>query len=283
MGVNDKPDDPFANVSKAIAAGDDLPAGELPETKRKAAPKPKGEWVCSVPADAPDARASHNSHGKPSASWRYCDAGGRLIHWACRFDKPDGSKEILPQTLWREGGRLGWRWGAPPVPRPLYGLDRLALAPAAPVLIVEGEKTADAAAGLFPGFAVASWSGGSKAVSKADWAALAGRRVAIMPDADTPGREAAQAVRKAALAAGVAHHHRHYRDGSVECSSPLPAAIPPAENIGASNRIYPLAPELGHELPEDRTVVALPGRRFPVARIIVPKQRRIVFEANGTG
>ncbi len=203
MGVNDKPDDPFASVSKSIAAGGDVPAGDVPETKRKAAPKPKGEWVCPVPADAPDARATHNHHGKPSATWRYCDARGELIHFVCRFDKPDGSKEILPQTLWRDAGRLGWRWGAPPVPRPLYGLDRLALAPAAPVLIVEGEKTADAAARLFPGLAVASWSGGSKAVGKADWAALAGRRVAILPDADTPGREAAQAVRKAALAAGA--------------------------------------------------------------------------------
>jgi hypothetical protein len=107
MGVNDKPDDPFANVSKSIAAGGDLPAGDLPETKRKAAPKPKGEWVCPVPADAPDARGSRNGHGKPSAAWAYRDAAGRLIHWVCRFDKPDGSKEILPQTLWREGGRLG--------------------------------------------------------------------------------------------------------------------------------------------------------------------------------
>lgn len=39
---------PFANISKAIAAGDNLMAGDVPETKRKAAPKPKGEWVCPV-------------------------------------------------------------------------------------------------------------------------------------------------------------------------------------------------------------------------------------------
>lgn len=216
--MSDKPDDPFANVAKSIAAGGDAPAGEVPETKRKSAAKPKGEWVCLVPDDAPEARTSHNHHGKPSASWRYCDAGGGLIHWVCRFDKPDGSKEILPQTLWSEAGRLGWRWGAPPVPRPLYGLDRLALDPAAPVLIVEGEKTADAADGLFPGFAVASWSGGSKAVGKADWAALVGRRVAILPDADAPGREAAQAVRKAALAAGA--------EGAAIVQ--LPASLPAA-------------------------------------------------------
>jgi putative DNA primase/helicase len=229
VGVNDKPDDPFANVSKSIAAGDDAPVGDVPETKRKGTAKPKGEWVCPVPADAPDARASHNRHGKPSASWRYRDAAGRLIHWVCRFDRPDGSKEILPQTLWREGGRLGWRWGAPPVPRPLYGLDRLATAPAAPVLVVEGEKTADAAAGLFPGFAVASWSGGSKAVGKADWATLGGRRVAILPDADTPGQEASEAVRKAVLAAGAEGAAIVQLPASLphawDCADPFPPAF----------------------------------------------------------
>ncbi|MEZ5713419.1 MAG: DUF927 domain-containing protein [Sphingobium sp.] len=218
MGVNDQPDDPFANVSKAIADGGDVPAEGAPEAKPASARKPKGEWVFPVSDDAPDARTSHNRHGKPSASWPYRDAVSQLIHWVCRFDKPDGSKEILPQTLWREGGRLGWRWGAPPVPRPLYGLDRLAAAPAAPVLIVEGEKTADAAAGLFPGFAVASWSGGSKAVSKADWSPLAGRTVAILPDADTPGREASEAVRKAVLAVG----------GEGAAVVQLPASLPAA-------------------------------------------------------
>jgi putative DNA primase/helicase len=203
VGVGDKPDDPFANVSKSIAAGGDETAGEVPERKRKSrsATKPKGEWVCPVPADAPPARTSHNRLGKPSASWPYRDAEGRLMQWVCRFELSDGGKETPPQTLWREGGKDSWRWAAPPVPRPLYGLDRLAKAPTAPVLIVEGEKTADAAAELFSDFAIVTWSGGSKAVSKADWEPLAGRRVVIVPDADAPGREASQAVQKAVLAA----------------------------------------------------------------------------------
>lgn len=207
--------DPFAGVSKAIADGDADNAP--PANGRKAAGKPKGEWVCPVPADAPDARTSHNRHGRSSAAWCYRDADGNPLHWVCRFDKADGSKEILPQTLWRDaGGRLEWQWRAPPVPRPLYGLERLAKAPAAPVLVVEGEKTADAAAGLFPNFAVLSWSGGSKAVGKANWEPLAGRRVVVLPDADTPGREAAEAVRTAVLAAGA--------DGAAIVQ--LPAALP---------------------------------------------------------
>lgn len=258
--MNDKPDDPFANVSKSIAAGGDVPPGGAPETKRKSASQPKGEWVWPVPADAPDARPTHNRHGKPSASWRYCDADGRLIHWVCRFDKSDGSKEILPQTLWRESGRLNWFWGAPPVPRPLYGLDRLALAPAAPVLIVEGEKTADAAAGLFTGFAVASWPGGSKAVGKADWAALAGRRVAILPDADTPGREAAQAVRKAALAAGAEGVAIVQLPASLpaawDCADPFPPGFTKADLLGVIGAALEVASAGRLEIPSGYTLDA---------------------------
>ncbi len=98
---------------------------------------------------------------------------------------------------------LGWQWKAAPAPRPLYGLDRLALAPAAPVLVVEGEKTADAAAALFPEFVAVTWSGGGKAATRADWAPLAGRRVVILPDADQAGRDAAAAAQKVVAAAGA--------------------------------------------------------------------------------
>ena len=210
--------DPFAAIGAAVAgggqpqgAGDDPGAGE-----RKAKAKAAGDWVAPVPDDAPEARTSHNGHGKPSLAWAYRDPAGRVIHWVCRFDKPDGSKEILPLTLWREGGRLAWRWKAAPVPRPLYGLDRLAARPAAPVLVVEGEKTADAAARLFPDFVAVTWSGGGKASGKTDWAPLAGRRAVILPDADEPGREAAEYASKAVAAAGV--------DGAAVVA--LPADLP---------------------------------------------------------
>jgi len=198
MGIGGR-HDPFAGVKQSLAGGGDPPAA--PESERKG--KSAGEWVCPVPDDAPSARHSHNAHGKPATAWAYRDGAGRLIHYVCRFDKQDGAKEILPQTLWRDGARLAWHWRAAPPPRPLYGLDRLAAAPAAPVLVVEGEKTADAGATLFPDFVVMTWSGGSKAAGKNDWSPLAGRRVVILPDADTPGREAAEAVRKLALAAGA--------------------------------------------------------------------------------
>ncbi|RVU05121.1 DUF927 domain-containing protein [Novosphingobium umbonatum] len=195
--------DPFAGITRAIAEGGNADTGDKAAFKSKATSKCAGDWVDVVPDDAPSPRSSHNTHGRPSQVWSYWDCAGRLIHYVCRFDKADGAKEIIPLTLWREAGRLSWRWKAAPVPRPLYGLDRLAAMPAAPVLLVEGEKAAEAGAALFPDFAVMTWSGGSKAAGKADWSPMAGRRVVILPDADAVGREAAEAVRKLALAAGA--------------------------------------------------------------------------------
>lgn len=83
-----------------------------------------------------------------------------------------------------------WQFKAPPAPRPLLNLDQLLSRPTDPVIVVEGEKTADAAARLFPGQLITTWPSGCKAINKADWSPLAGRRVILWPDADTPGREA---------------------------------------------------------------------------------------------
>lgn len=189
--------DPFAGVAREVATG------AASERKGDSRTGSGGEWVAPVPDDAPQPRGRHRDKGPVADAWAYRDGQGRVLHWVCRFNLPDGRKEILPQTCWREAGRLGWQWKAAPVPRPLYRLDALAKAPAAPVLVVEGEKTAEAAAVLFPQLVAVCWSGGSKAVAKADWSPLRGRRVVVLPDADAPGMAAAEAVAKAAVAAGA--------------------------------------------------------------------------------
>ena len=81
-----------------------------------------------------------------------------------------------------------WWWHGLPKPRPLYGLDRLAARPAAPVIICEGEKAADAAGALLPDHVVMTSPGGSKAAAASDWSPLAGRKVMIWPDADEAGQ-----------------------------------------------------------------------------------------------
>ena len=158
-------------------------------------------WAPIMPAPRPlPAKLRHNRLGTPSAIWRYTDAAGDLLFIVARFDPPGARKEILPMTC----GADGWRWKAPPAPRPLYGLDRLAAQPSAPALLVEGEKVADAAAQAFPDLVPIAWLGGAQAVAKTEWSALQGRRVLIWPDNDQPGRKAAADVAKAATAAGAA-------------------------------------------------------------------------------
>ena len=142
-----------------------------------------------VPDDAPPAplRAGQSV-------WSYLDRQGRLLGYVRRVDQPNGKKDFFPLTYWQAGGWQNKTW---PRPRPLYGLKDLAARPEAPVLVVEGEKTAVAAQRLFADFVVVTWPGGSSSASHADWSGLAGCRVWLLPDADAPGVKAMQTVAQA--------------------------------------------------------------------------------------
>ena len=121
--------------------------------------------------------------------WRYSST-----FYVCRFP----GKKIRPLS-W-DG--LQWRWKAPAAPRPLLNLDQLTSRPDAKVLIVEGEKAADAAARLFPSLVVTTWPSGCKAYDKADWSPLRGRRVTLWPDNDDVGRSAVARIAERLMAIG---------------------------------------------------------------------------------
>ena len=75
---------------------------------------------------------------------------------------------------------------------PLYGLDRLAKAkPNAPVLLVEGENTADAAQKIFPEHICMAWGDDAQSSGGADYSPLRGRNVILWPTNDGPNRRAA--------------------------------------------------------------------------------------------
>ena len=179
----------------------------LSETELVAAapvlPPDNGECITPIPADAPAMPDTHPHLGRPSAVWSYLDASGALLFVVMRFDPADG-KEFRPLSLWRAAnGRVEWRWkGVLPDPKPLYGLDKLAASPAAPVVICEGEKATDAARTIFPRSVCTTSPNGSGAVCKANWTALAGRRVLIWPDADEAGGKYAADVAAILLALG---------------------------------------------------------------------------------
>jgi hypothetical protein len=153
------------------------------------------EWVSPVPADAPLPKSRHGELGEPSARWLYRSAAGELLHYVCRFDPPGRKKEFRALSLWRKpSGRLHWEWLAPPAPRALYNLDKIAANPNAAIVVCEGEKSADAAERIFlKSVAVASMNGKDGA-EKADWSPLAGRAILIWPDLDDAGAKYAATV-----------------------------------------------------------------------------------------
>ncbi len=163
----------------------------LPGSGGQAASRRPGEWrpLWPVPRDAPPAPDAHPTLGKPAAVYTYCTASGELAGYVLRFEPPSGGKEIRPLTYCEHTVTKAreWRWKSFAPFRPLYGLDRLAQRPDAPVVVTEGEGCADAAGALLPGYVAVTSSGGSKAAGKADWGALRGRRVVIWRDADEAG------------------------------------------------------------------------------------------------
>lgn len=164
------------------------PMAALPPPEKVAKPREVTKWapVLPVPADAPPRPQAHEFRGVPDHLWEYRDGAGQLLGYVARFTTSDGGKEVLPLTFCRhaETHKTRWSWMAFPEPRPLYGLDELARRPEATVLIVEGEKCADAGAAQLPDLVVLSWPGGGKAVDKADWSVLAGRKVITWADCD---------------------------------------------------------------------------------------------------
>jgi hypothetical protein len=74
--------------------------------------------------------------------------------------------------------------------RPLYNLPELINRPNDPVLVVEGEKAADAARRLLPQYVVVTWAGGTGTTRLTNWGPLQNRNVVLWPDNDDPGIKA---------------------------------------------------------------------------------------------
>lgn len=144
------------------------------------------------------------THYTPKAVYPYTMADGRLIGYVLRVEI--GGKKLTPLVLWcenQETGELTWCHRPLAEPRRLYALPEFIAKPEGQVLIVEGEKCAEAGKRLMPKLVVTTWQGGGKAAQKADWRPVGGRDVVIWPDNDEPGEATAQAVARLCLDAGA--------------------------------------------------------------------------------
>lgn len=123
----------------------------------------------------------------PSLVFPYRAADGSLLGYVLRHDLSDGGKET-PMVMFVRlpSGKECWARFPFPKPRPLYGLDLLG--DARQVIVLEGEKKADALRKITGRTSVA-WAGGTHGINHTDWSPLAGRNVVLWPDADAPGVE----------------------------------------------------------------------------------------------
>lgn len=178
-------------VGEGIVTGDTTAPRKSP---RK--PKPADKWQhqpCPTDTSAPETlrtkRGDNWTDTPVVAAWPYRDRIGTLHGYCCRIEPEPGKKEIIP-LCWMvntDTGEAQLRQKSLSEPRLLYGTELLDQRPKANVIIVEGEKAADACRRLTAGLPVIvlSWPGGCKAVSKADWSLLAGRKVVGWPDTDS--------------------------------------------------------------------------------------------------
>ncbi|MFO8237056.1 MAG: hypothetical protein R6U00_02140, partial [Prochlorococcaceae cyanobacterium] len=203
----------FRQACRELERHLDLPARAAGRHRPQPSPSPNGSVRPSASAPAPLALPGHPSRPwrQPEtppadapppvleqgavAQWCYRDASGAQLFWIQRLCRGRSGRKAFLHRVWLDG-----RWHRPsrqdgfhcewPAPRPLYGLAQLAARPQVPVLVVEGEATADAAGRLFPEHVVISWANGTNAIAKADWTPLQGRALTLWPDADPPGRQA---------------------------------------------------------------------------------------------
>lgn len=134
---------------------------------------------------------------RESGHYEYVDESGVVLYRTVRVEKP-GGKDFIAQ---RPDGKGGWVAGIKGVERIPYRLPELLAAPLDSVVyIVEGERKADTlAAWGFTATAVAFGANGGWKDAFGPY--FNGRRVAILPDNDEPGRDFAEKVR-----ASVASH-----------------------------------------------------------------------------
>jgi 5S rRNA maturation endonuclease (ribonuclease M5) len=120
---------------------------------------------------------------KIAAEYDYTDENGELLFQVVRFE-PKAFRQRRPD------GRGGWSWNLNGARRVLYRLREVL--PAQSVLVVEGEKDAEVAREL--GLVATCNAGGAGKWREEYSDFLRGKRVAIISDADEPGRKHAQQV-----------------------------------------------------------------------------------------
>lgn len=130
----------------------------------------------------------------PAMVHRYFRPDGGPLGYVLRNNLRDGAKET-PMVCWVRlpSGEECWSRFPFPRPRSIYIGGGKPVLPAGQVLVVEGEKCADAV-NRHTGRNAVSWAGGTFGIHHTNWEPLRNRDVVIWPDADAPGLKVASQI-----------------------------------------------------------------------------------------
>lgn len=181
----EKPDARMVYCTRPQHAGD-------PTAKKQTDLGGMPAWLHILPRDAERLPKADRPKPSKTTKYDYPGADGKPYLRAVRYDFADGGKTFAVFHHDGQGRLEKGQGGRRPV---LYRLPELAAAdPARPVYLAEGEKCADALAGL--GLTATTNMHGAGKWRDEYAEALAGLDVVIFPDNDDPGRKhAAQAAR----------------------------------------------------------------------------------------
>ena len=146
----------------------------------RAAPSTAGQAVAAQP-EGVEVGNSWWRNVKATKIWEYQNGDGSYFGEVYRFDHPTAIKNGKPLKTIRQWNGIDWK--SPEGIRPLYRLPEL-MAHVGPIIIVEGEKTADAV--IDQDYCATTCWGGAVAAKYTDWSPMAGRDVVLWPDADPP-------------------------------------------------------------------------------------------------
>lgn len=153
--------------------------------------QPSKEYTQIPNPDVEPENFTHYKHGEPSATWCYYNPDGSIHGYAVRFDFDNGEKMVLPFSYQNDGTTKKWMYKGFEKPRLMYNAHLINDNPEASIVIVEGEKTADAGQKLIKPNAVVftTWMGGAHGVDNVDFSILKNRKIILIPDHDTDQKD----------------------------------------------------------------------------------------------
>jgi putative DNA primase/helicase len=178
------------NVSEAIKMFlNDIDPGAGDPKKNVSKPKKtpqQTKWEQVTHPEIEPTNFNHFELGAPDQYWTYHNTDGSIHGYACRFNLDKG-KQVLPFTCQTDGNQTKWMYKGFSKPRLMYNAHLINDNPKAIIVIVEGEKTADAGQKHFPSdkYVFTTWMGGSNGIKTVDYSLIEGRKIILIPDHDT--------------------------------------------------------------------------------------------------